>query len=195
MYAAARPLLREFRMNDKELVQGCIDGNYRAQRELYNHFSPKMMGICLRYAANRSEAEDILQDGFIKVFRKIDTYTAKGPLGAWIRRIIVNTAAQSYRDSKNLRLSTDLDQVDFFLESNDNVIESLSARELISKIMELPTGYRVVFNLYAVEGFTHPEIAEKLGISSGTSKSQYSRARAMLRKMIEEEEAYSGQVG
>lgn len=183
-------------MNDQQLVQGCIDGDYRAQKELYTLYAPKMMGICLRYASNEAEAEDILQDSFIKVFRKIDTFTAKGPLGAWIRRIVVNTAAQSYRDNKKLRLATDLDTVEFFLESDDNVIESLSAQELVGKIQQLPTGYRVVFNLYAVEGFTHPEISEKLGISAGTSKSQYSRARAMLRKMIEEEqEKYSGQVG
>lgn len=150
----------------------------------------------MRYASNEAEAEDILQDGFIKVFRKLDTWSQKGPLGAWIRRVIVNTAAQAYRDSKNLRLSTDLEQVDFFLEGDDNVFDQLSAKELMLKIQQLPPGYRVVFNMYAVEGYTHQEIGETLEISAGTSKSQYSRAKAWLRKMIEEEEkTLSGEAG
>lgn len=174
-------------MDEKELIEGCLKGNFSAQKKLYEHYAPLMMGVCMRYASCEAEAEDILQEGFIKIFRKIESYQNKGEVGAWIRKIMVNTALQKYRDTKNLRLHVEVDQFDYLLQDNTNVLAELSAAELRAKIQQLPTGFRMVFNLYAVEGYTHPEIAKELGISVGTSKSQYSRARATLRQMIEEE--------
>ncbi|NOZ46947.1 MAG: RNA polymerase sigma factor [Chlorobi bacterium] len=174
-------------MNEAQLIQECLKGNYRAQKELYNHYSPIMMGICMRYASNEAEAEDILQEGFIKVFRHLHTFRSTGQLGAWICRIMINTALQNYRDTKKMKMQVEYEKVDFFMQADDDILAQLSAEDLMCKIQKLPKGYRMVFNLYAVEGFNHAEIAEELEISVGTSKSQYSRARAMLRKMIEEE--------
>lgn len=174
-------------MNETQLIEGCLNGSYHAQKELYNRYSPLMMGVCMRYASNEEEAEDILQEGFIKVFRHLHTFQGRGALGAWIRRIMVNTALQNYRETKNARMHVEYEKVDFFLEADDDTLADLSAEDLMNKIQQLPAGYRTVFNLYAVEGYNHKEIAKELDISEGTSKSQYSRARALLRKMIEEE--------
>jgi RNA polymerase sigma factor (sigma-70 family) len=174
-------------MDEKQLIEGCLKGNFSAQKKLYEHYAPLMMGVCMRYASCEAEAEDILQEGFIKVFQKIETFQGTGEIGAWIRKIMVNTALQKYRDTKNLRLHVEVDQFDYMLSDTSDILAQLSAAELRAKIQELPTGFRMVFNLYAVEGYTHPEIAKELGISVGTSKSQYSRARAILRKKIEED--------
>ena len=174
-------------MNETQLVEACLNGSYRAQKELYDRYSPLMMGICMRYAQSEEEAEDILQEGFIKVYKHLHTFEGRGAIGAWIRKIMVNTALQNYRENKNARLHVEYDKVDFFLEADDNVLAELSAEDLMNKIQRLPSGYRTIFNLYAVEGYNHIEISKDLGISVGTSKSQYSRARALLRKMIEEE--------
>ena len=159
----------------------------RYQRELYHRFAPKMMGVCMRYAGSEEEAEDMLQEGFLTVFRKIETYKGTGELGAWIRRVMVNTALMYLRKHKKFQLQVELGEVEFFLETNESLFSQLSAKELMQMIQQLPAGYRTVFNLYAVEGFNHREIGEKLGISAGTSKSQYSRARELLRRMIEKE--------
>jgi len=152
-------------------------------------FSYMMKGICLRYSQDETESEDILQEAFIRVFKNLDKYSEKGPLGAWIRKITVNTALENYRKNKSIKqqLSNVLELTDLNPIAPDNAIEQLNLEELLRKIQALPTGFRTVFNLYAVEGFNHQEIGELLGISEGTSKSQYSRARLLLRKMIEEE--------
>ena len=147
-----------------------------------------MKGICLRYAANEDEAEDILQDAFVRGFKNLDKYSAKGPLGAWLRKITVNTALEQYRKNKSLKnLASMFEQTDINLTVEDGAIEKLELDDLLRKIQKLPTGFRTVFNLYAVEGYNHREIAEMLNISEGTSKSQYSRARVLLRTMIETE--------
>jgi len=147
-----------------------------------------MKGICLRYAANETEAEDILQESFIRAFKGLDGFSGKGALGAWLRMITVNTALEQYRKNKSLKKIGELfDFSDYQLALGDDEIEQLELEDLLQKIQDLPTGFRTVFNLYAVEGYTHKEIGEKLGISDGTSKSQYSRARIMLRTMIEKE--------
>ena len=174
-------------MNETQLISECLKGNYRAQKKLFNHFSPLMMGICMRYASNREDAEDILQEGFIKVFKNLSSFQQRGPLGAWIRRIMINTALQIFRENKNLLLNVEIEKYDFMIESDDDIFAQISADELRKKIQQLPSGYRVVFNLYAIEGYTHIEISKELKISVGTSKSQYSRARALLRKIIDEE--------
>ena len=184
-------------MTDQQLVQGCIEGDIRFQRLLYDHFVEKMKGVCLRYSANEEEAEDVLQEGFIIVFRKIDSFKGEGALGGWIRKIMVNTALQHYRKNKYMRVTSSYEgKEDYFIE-NDNVIEDMAANELLQKIQQLPDGYRMVFNLYAIEGYTHREIGEQLGISEGTSKSQFSRARSILKKMIEAENPvyYNEKVG
>lgn len=174
-------------MNENQLIEECLKANYRAQKELYESYAPLMMGICMRYASNEAEAEDILQEGFIKVFRYLNTFQGRGQLGAWIRRIMVNTALQNYRETKNLKMQVEYDKVNFFMEADDDVLAQLSANDLMDKIQRLPHGYRTIFNLYAIEGYTHIDISKELNISVGTSKSQYSRARAILRKLIEEE--------
>ncbi|HLP54138.1 MAG TPA: sigma-70 family RNA polymerase sigma factor [Fluviicola sp.] len=175
--------------SDTELVVACKDNIRLAQQELFARFVYMMKGICLRYAQDETEAEDILQDAFIRIFGRLDQYNETGPLGAWIRRITVNTALESYRKRKSVKqqLVTALDLKDLHPATDDGIIEQLHAEELVKKIQQLPPGYRAVFNLYAVEGYSHPEIGELLGISEGTSKSQYSRARLMLRTLIDEE--------
>ena len=175
-------------MTEQKLIEECLRGNYRAQKKLYNKFSGLMMGVSMRYASCVPEAEDILQDSFIKVFSKLDTYKATGPLGGWIRRVVVNTALQRIRDQKNYRMHVEIGDSDAVTEISDDVLAAMGAEEIMRKIQKLPPGFRTVFNLYAIEGYNHPEIAKELGISVGTSKSQYSRARAILRTMIEQEE-------
>lgn len=175
--------------SDSELLKACKEQNRQAQQELFVRFSYMMKGICLRYAPNETEAEDILQESFIRVFKNLDHYSEKGPFGAWIRKITVNTALENYRKNKSIKqqLSNVLELTDLNPIAPDNAIEQLNLEELLRKIQQLPTGFRTVFNLYAVEGYNHQEVGELLGISEGTSKSQYSRARLLLRKMIEEE--------
>lgn len=180
-------------MTEQELIDGCRAQKYRAQKQLYRQYSPLMMGLCIRYASGRDVAEDILQDGFIKVFQKFDSFKEDGPLGAWIRRVILNTALQHYRDTKNLRMHVQIDNANEIPSDFEDVISMLSLDELGNQIQRLPDGCRLVFNLYAVEGYKHAEIADQLGISSGTSKSQYSRAKSLLKQMILTEEKVSGQ--
>jgi len=171
-------------MEESDLVRGCVEGSLRHQRELYQVFAPKMMGVCMRYAGNQAEAEDMLQEGFVTVFRKIETFTGKGDLGAWIRKVMVNAALMHLRKNKKFQMQVDLEEVDFFLEAGQSLFSTLAAKDLMHMVQKLPPGYRSVFNLYAIEGYNHREIGDKLDISAGTSKSQYSRAREMLRKMI-----------
>jgi len=144
-----------------------------------------MKGVCLRYSKNEAEAEDLLQDSFIKAFDKLEQFKNKGPLGAWLRKLTVNTALELYRkhsiNSQSLNLITE--EVD----NEFNAIQKLELDDLVFKIQQLPTGFRTVFNLYAIEGYTHKEIGELLSISNGTSKSQYSRAKKLLVKLIEDE--------
>ncbi len=181
-------------MTDNELINGCLEGSLRHQRELYNHYAPKMMGICMRYAGSEEEAEDMLQEGFLTVFHRIGSFAGRGELGAWIRKVMVNSALMYLRKTKKFQMQTELEEVDFFLESNESLFSHLSAADLMQMIQCLPAGYRTVFNLYAVEGWNHREIGEKLGISISTSKSQYSRSRKILRKMIETEAANSNAI-
>ena len=149
-----------------------------------------MNGICLRYSASKEEAEDVLQDAFVKAFKNLKAYSGEGPLGAWLRKIAVNTALEQYRKNKSLKnFGVLIDITETKIEVDDNAIEQLELEDLLLKIQALPTGFRTVFNLYAVEGYTHKEIGELLGISDGTSKSQYSRARVLLREMIQQEVA------
>ncbi|MBI1183396.1 sigma-70 family RNA polymerase sigma factor [bacterium] len=142
-----------------------------------------MMGVCLRYAQNQAEAEDILQDGFVKVFSNMHKYQPFGSFEGWVRRIFVNTAIEYYRQRRKFMINDiELENQDF--EFNDDVVDRLAAEEILALIKGMPDGYRMVFNMYAIEGYSHKEIAEELGISIGTSKSQYSRARTHLQKLM-----------
>ena len=174
-------------MTDEELVKGCINKKPIAQKHLYERFSRKMFGVCLRYTDDRDEAEDILQNGFIKVFENIETFKASGSLEGWVRRIMVNTALNHYRQNKASRMKVDLDSVEYMLEGSDQIDGALNIKELLKVIQTMPAGFRAVFNMFAIEGYSHKEIAEQLNISEGTSKSQYSRARAYLQRILTNE--------
>ena len=175
-------------MSEEEMIKGCLKNNPLAQRTLYNKLGPKMMGVCLRYMTNTEEAQDVLQDGFIKVFDKLGAYSGAGSFEGWVRRIFVNTALDAIRKNKHLKHQAQIDDVAFALKSNDFIFETLVAEDLINVLQELPLGYKTVFNLYAIEGYSHKEIAKKMNVTISTSKSQFSRAKAMLRKKITEVE-------
>lgn len=171
--------------SDQYLLEGCLKKDKRAQRELYERYKVAMYRLCLRYAKDRQEAEDILQDGFIKVFADLPGFRGDGALGGWIRRVMINTALQHVRQQKKLFPIESLDHIpDPIIEAP--IFSNPSRVKTLTKIIQLlPTGYRTVFNLFVIEGYTHKEIAESLGISVNTSKSQLSKAKAMLRKMLE----------
>lgn len=169
--------------SDSDLIEGSIRGDRRMQRELYNRFAPKMYGVCLRYAANAEEAEDILQEGFIKVFKKAGSFRGEGSFEGWIRRIFVNTAIEHYR--KKIYLQPITEHEASTVEGKYlSVLDSLAEKDIIKLVQQLSPGYRTVFNMYVVEGYTHKQIAEQLGISEGTSKSQLSRAKQILQDMV-----------
>ena len=171
-------------MDDTTLVIECVKGNPRAQRMLFDRFSSKMLGVCLRYAKDSEQADDILQDGFVKVFTKLKDFKNAGSLEGWIRRVMVNTALdQILKNGKTLG-DVSVEDVQYKIENNDHIAERLMAEDLLKLINSMPDGYKVVFNMFAIEGYTHNEIADTLGISESTSKSQYSRARAYLRERI-----------
>ncbi|MDB5196044.1 MAG: polymerase sigma-70 factor [Flaviaesturariibacter sp.] len=169
--------------SDSDLIAGCISGDRRMQQELYQRFAPKMFGVCLRYAGNTEEAEDILQEGFVKVFRKIDSFRSEGSFEGWVRRIFVNTAIEHFRRKTYLQPVTEREEET--IEGNYlSVLDSLAERDIIALVQQLSPGYRTVFNMYVVEGYTHKQIADALGISEGTSKSQLSRAKIILQDMV-----------
>lgn len=172
-------------MPDDELVECCLNKDVKAQKLLFNRFAPKMMGVCLRYASSSTEAEDMLQEGLIKVFEKLKMYSGKGSLEGWIRRIVVNNALDIIRKNKKMKFNTSIDEVGFSLKKEQFIIEDLTASELMKILQTIPLGYRTVFNMYAIEGYSHKEIADELGISVSTSKSQLSRARNVLKEIIE----------
>ncbi len=169
--------------SDDDLVEGCLRGDRALQRELYSRFAPKMYGVCLRYAANTEEAEDILQEGFIKVFRKISSFRREGSFEGWVRRVFVNTAIEQYR--KRMYLQPITEHEENTVEGKYlSVLDSLAERDIINLVQKLSPGYRTVFNMYVVEGYSHKQIAEHLGISEGTSKSQLSRAKQILQDLV-----------
>jgi len=168
-----------------DIIQKCQEGNSSAQTALYHQFSAKMYGLCLRYAKDSAEAEDIMQEGFIRVFNKISQFEFKGSFEGWIKRIMVNTALEKFR--KNDRLYP-VEEMKIFesVEYAEETISSISANDLLRIIQELPPRYKMVFNLFAIEGYSHLEIAEMMNISEGTSKSNLSRARVILQKNVVE---------
>jgi len=168
---------------ESDLINGCIDGNRRMQEELYRRFSPRMYAVCLRYASSSEEAEDILQEGFIKIFKKLESYRGEGSFEGWIRRIFVNTAIEHFRRRRYLQPVTEKEE-NTVEGKYLSVLDSLAEKDILELIRQLSPGYRTVFNMYVVEGYTHKEIGDMLGISEGTSKSQLSRAKVILQDMV-----------
>ncbi|MDP4290628.1 MAG: sigma-70 family RNA polymerase sigma factor [Bacteroidota bacterium] len=171
-------------MDYHKILEGCLKGNLKAQHKLYECFAGKMLGVCLRYSANREEARDMLHDGFIKVFTKLNTYTGSGPLEAWMRKVFVNTALEHLRKNDVLRDTIDYEGIAEDLDANVDIESDINCNELMQIITSMPPGYRTVFNLFAIEGYSHQEIASLLRISEGTSKSQYARAKSWLQTKI-----------
>ncbi|HYG02899.1 MAG TPA: sigma-70 family RNA polymerase sigma factor [Chryseosolibacter sp.] len=172
-----------FRAKEEELLKGCLRRDRAAQQHLFDRYSSKMFGICYRYVKNPMEAEDILVTAFTKIFERIDQFKGEGSFEGWIRRIMVNESLTHLRKSRTMYVETDLEQAD--REPNYEALsDHLEAEDLMNLIQQLPAGYRVVFNMYAIDGYSHKEIAEHLGISENTSKSQLSRARVFLQKLL-----------
>lgn len=171
---------------DQELIKLCAKHDRKAQQELYDRYSHLLLGVCLRYSADRAEAEDILQDSFLKIFFNIKDYTGSGSFTGWLRKVTVNTAITHYHKNLKYRYHVDIDEF-VSVETGTTSFEEdfFTSEELFRVLNELPAGFRMVFNLYAVEGYKHKEIADMLGIDTNTSKSQYSRAKAALRGKLE----------
>ena len=172
-------------MNHKQLIKECLKGNGTAQRLLYQEFAEPMLGVCYRYTKSFKDAEDVLQDGFVKAFNSLASYKYEGELGAWIRRIMVNTALNFLK--KNKRYQDELVFTDNYLHpvTNQDPAVLMEAKQIAGLIRQLPAGYQTIFNLHAIEGYSHVEIGEMLGINDSTSRSQYARARALLISWIE----------
>lgn len=181
---------------DKELLEGCIRGELLSQKLLYKRYYGFAMAICLRYSATREEAAEVLNDGFLKVFTKLPSYSSQNSFKGWLRRILVNTAIDNYRKENQHYHTVDLMYADSETEDND-IIGAISADEILSLVQQLPPSYRLIFNLFVMEGLSHPEIAEKLNITEGASKSNLFKARTHLQRMIrkvnpEEYSRYAG---
>jgi len=172
--------------NDQELVSGVLRGSSSHQTALYRQFSVPMFRVVLRFARDKAEAEDMLQEGFVRVYRDMQQFRAEGALGGWIRRIMVNTALSHLRRQRDfLRDTGDFSPFENLLRTEEDVSSNLDAEKLMSYLQKLPPGYRAVFNLYAIDGFSHEEIAEQLGITIGTSKSQLFKAREFLKRIVD----------
>ena len=170
--------------NPEELLRMSVRGDRKSQEKLYRQFYGFAMGVCVRYTKNREEALEVVNDGFLKVFTKGDLYDAKYPFKAWFRKIIVNTALDFYRSQQKHYFHENIEEA-FNISSNESsALSQLNHQELLKIVEQLPSGYRMVFNLFVIDGFSHEEISNQLNISVGTSKSNLSRARDMLRKMI-----------
>ncbi len=171
-------------IEESDLIKGCLAGDRRMQEELYNRFAPKMYAVCLRYSNNPDDAQDLLQEGFIKIFKNLDRFRAEGSFEGWIRRVFVNTSIEHYR--RKVNVSSTSDREDILAEDTSwNALDKLAEKDIIKLVQELSPGYRTVFNLYAIEGYAHKEIGYLLGISEGTSKSQLARAKGILQKKVE----------
>ena len=168
----------------EQLIQGCLKGDRQCQNGLYDFFASKMFIICLRYAKNREEAEEVLQEVFLKVFDHIHQFKFAGSFEGWMRKIMVNCALQKYRNKTNLHPVISIEVAPIENMGNEDIISKLGTKELLKMVQQLPPAYRLVFNLYVFEGLKHREIAAHLGISEGTSKSNLSDARAILQKTV-----------
>ena len=171
-------------MTEEMMIQGCLANLATAQEALYNRFSPRMLGVCYRYARNREDAEDMMQEGFMKVYSQIHQFRNAGSLEGWIRRIIVHTCINVLKKNKKFSDSVDLVHASSIHINESNIPSILQAKQVVECIRLLPIGYRTVLNLYAIEGFSHREIGAILDIEESTSRSQYTRARALLEEIL-----------
>lgn len=171
-------------MSEQELIQGCLRGSAQCQRQLYEQFAGKMFAVCLRYARSSSDAADILQEGFVKVFTKLNQFQFQGSFEGWVRRIMINTALRAYQRQRFEHESSGYEHLPEAPVDPD-ALSALSEAELLRLIGRLPDGYRVVFNLVAIEGYSHAEVAEMLGIQESTSRSQLTKARRWLCEQLE----------
>jgi len=173
-------------MSERQIIELCTRHNRKAQQVLYDKYSRLLLGVCLRYASDKAEAEDILQDSFLKIFYNIKDFSGSGSFIGWLRKVTVNTAITHYHKNLKYRYHVEIEE---YVSAETGVMsfeeDFFTSDELYKVLNELPTGYRMVFNLYAVEGYKHKEIAEMLGIDTNTSKSQYSRAKAVIRDKLE----------
>ena len=170
---------------DRHIIKGCRKGDAKAQAQLYHRYKASLFGVCLRYARDRQEAEDFLQEGFIQIYKDLYQYRPTGSFPAWLRKVVVNVALQQLRKKKNIFSSVELERIADQHETEEDLFSQFRAKALLKMVQQLPDGYRAVFNLYVIEGYTHKEIAKILSINESTSKSQLSRAKAMLRKLLE----------
>ncbi len=171
-------------MLDNEIIRLCISGDRKAQEKLYNFYAAKMKGVCLRYSKSIVESEDVFQDGFVKVFANLKNYKGQGSFDGWVRRIMVNTAIDNYKKNLPFKNSAQFDEL---IEDDLKAVEikdGLQEEDLLKILANLPDGYRVIFNLYAIEGYSHKEISEMLHISENTSKSQLHRARKLIQQIL-----------
>lgn len=173
---------------DSQLIDACKKGDRASQKILFDRLAPRMFPLCIRYVKDRSLAEDILQDGFITLFTRIDTYKADGSFEGWARRIFVTTALMYLRKKDALKMSDELDIARGMKAETVSQMQNIGYKELMELVMTLPAGFRAVFNMYAIEGYSHKEIAQMLGITETTSRTQFSRARAWLQNKIKERE-------
>ena len=171
-------------MTEELMLQGCIDNVAAAQEALYLRFSPRMLGVCYRFARSREDAEDMMQEGFIKVFSQIHQFRNQGALEGWIRRIIVHTCINVLKKNKKFTDSVDLFHASSIFLNESNIPSILQAKQVVECIRLLPVGYKTVLNLYAIEGYSHKEIASILDIEESTSRSQYTRAKSMLEEVL-----------
>lgn len=168
-----------------ELIKRCIDNDPVAQKDLYDLYAPKMWMVCMRFGKNQMMAKDLMQEGFIRIFTQLDKYNGQGSFEAWMRRVIVNTSINYYK--KNLqrqKYEVDADEAYDLKQSEASALDKISSEELLKLLEKLPDGYRMVFNLYAIEGYSHKEIADMMGITESTSKSQLSRARSFMQDLL-----------
>jgi RNA polymerase sigma factor (sigma-70 family) len=171
-------------MTEEAILKGCLQNEAAAQKELYNRYSPKMLSVCYRFAHNREDAEDMLQEGFIKVFSQMHTFENRGAFEGWVRRIIVHTCINILKKNKKFNESVDIIHATAVQVREDSVPSIVQAKQVVECIRMLPVGYRTVLNLYAIEGYSHREISGMLDIEESTSRSQYTRAKAMLEDIL-----------
>lgn len=171
-------------MTEQSILAGCLQNDPVAQRELYNRYSPKMLSVCYRFAQSREDAEDMLQEGFIRIFTQIHTFQNKGAFEGWVRRIIVHTCINFLKKYKKFSDSIDLGYAEYLQVKEETVPSIMQAKQVVECIRLLPVGYKTVLNLYAIEGYNHKEIAEMLDIEESTSRSQYTRAKTMLEGIL-----------
>ena len=171
-------------MVEEILLEGCKKNDSTAQQELYNKYSPKMLSVCYRYAKTREDAEDMLQEGFIKVFTQIHQFESRGSLEGWILRIMVHTCINHLKKNKRFNENMDLLHAENILIKEDHIPATLQAKQVVESIRSLPIGYRTVLNLYAIEGYSHKEIGAMLDIEESTSRSQYTRAKSLLENIL-----------